>query len=144
MPYERIKREYPLHFCVWFNDYKELDRCLQTSEYDIELRDPRGRTPLMLAVTLNHLESARVLLRHGADVIIENKQGYTVVHEAVSTENAQLLQEVLEKRDFQRYSTRAIGIPDLLSKIQGVSIKLNAAKFIHFLSPKTLMLLNFQ
>lgn len=43
-----------------------------------------------------------------------------VVHEAVSTENTQLLQEILEKRDFQRYSTRAIGIPDLLSKIQGV------------------------
>lgn len=31
----------------------------------------------MLAVTLNHLESSRILLRHGADVIVENKQGYT-------------------------------------------------------------------
>ncbi|GFV41307.1 ankyrin repeat domain-containing protein 13B [Trichonephila clavipes] len=119
MIYERIRREYPLHLSVWHNDYKELEKYLQSSEHDIEKKDPRGRTPLMLAVTLNHLESARVLLRHGADVIVENKQGYTIVHEAVSTENAQLLQEVLEKRDFQRYSTRAIGIPDLLSKIQG-------------------------
>ncbi|GIX90869.1 ankyrin repeat domain-containing protein 13B [Caerostris darwini] len=118
MLYERIRREYPLHLCVWHNDYKELEKYLQSSEHDIEKKDPRGRTPLMLAVTLNHLESARILLRHGADVIIENRQGYTIVHEAVSTENAQLLQEVLEKRDFQRYSTRAIGIPDLLSKIQ--------------------------
>ncbi|KFM70472.1 hypothetical protein X975_17716, partial [Stegodyphus mimosarum] len=42
MPYERIKREYPLHLCVWFNDYKELDRYLQTSEHDIERKDPRG------------------------------------------------------------------------------------------------------
>lgn len=46
-------------------------------KHDIERKDPRGRTPLMLSVTLNHLESSRVLLRHGADVIVENKQGYT-------------------------------------------------------------------
>ncbi|KAG8195274.1 hypothetical protein JTE90_028425 [Oedothorax gibbosus] len=117
MLYERIKKEFPIHLCVWHNNYKDLDNLLQASTDDIEKKDPRGRTPLMLAVTLNHLESTRVLLKHGADVIIENKQGYTVIHEAVSTENSQLLQEVLEKRDFQRYSTRAIGIPDLLSKI---------------------------
>ena len=49
-------------------------------KHDIEKKDPRGRTPLMLAVTLNHLESSRVLLRHGADVIVENKQGYTGIN----------------------------------------------------------------
>ena len=29
---ERIKKEYPLHFCVWFNDFNELEKLLQTSE----------------------------------------------------------------------------------------------------------------
>ena len=42
---------------------------------DIERIDPRGRTPLHLSVTLGHLESARVLLRHGANANAENK-GY--------------------------------------------------------------------
>lgn len=39
--------------------------------------DPRGRTPLELAVSLGHLESARVLLRHNANVGRENANGWT-------------------------------------------------------------------
>lgn len=42
-----------------------------------EALDPRGRTLLHLAVSLGHLESARVLLRHKADVTKENGQGWT-------------------------------------------------------------------
>lgn len=42
-----------------------------------EKRDTRGRTPLMLAVTLGHLESARVLLRHLTNVNTENRDGWT-------------------------------------------------------------------
>ncbi|GIX82702.1 ankyrin repeat domain-containing protein 13B [Caerostris extrusa] len=41
MLYERIRREYPLHLCVWHNDYKELEKYLQSSEHDIEKKDPR-------------------------------------------------------------------------------------------------------
>lgn len=47
---------------------------------DIEQLDPRGRTPLHLATTLGHLECARVLLAHGADVGRENRSGWTGGH----------------------------------------------------------------
>ena len=47
-------------------------KCNVCQQHDIELKDPRGRTPLHLAVTLGHLESTRVLLRHGADAGAEN------------------------------------------------------------------------
>ena len=43
----------------------------------IEKRDPRGRTPLHLAVTLGHIECVRVLLCHGADVFAENNGCWT-------------------------------------------------------------------
>lgn len=43
----------------------------------MEEHDPRGRTPLMLAVTLGHLECVRLLLRHGCCVTVENKDGWT-------------------------------------------------------------------
>uniref|UniRef100_A0A670KEH0 Uncharacterized protein n=1 Tax=Podarcis muralis TaxID=64176 RepID=A0A670KEH0_PODMU len=49
-----------------------------SQQVDIEQLDPRGRTPLHLATTLGHLECARVLLRHGADVGKENRSGWTV------------------------------------------------------------------
>lgn len=44
---------------------------------NVEALDPRGRTLLHLAVSLGHLESARVLLRHKADVTKENREGWT-------------------------------------------------------------------
>lgn len=47
------------------------------SQVDLEVLDPRGRTPLHLAVTLSHLECARVLLHYGADVSKENSSGWT-------------------------------------------------------------------
>lgn len=44
---------------------------------ELEKKDVRGRSPLMLAVTLGHLEIARLLMEKGANVNTENKQGWT-------------------------------------------------------------------
>lgn len=107
-----------MHWLVWKNDFSELDRELASKKHDIEMQDPRGRTPLMLAVTLGHLESVRILLRHNANVNVENSGGWTVVQEAAATGDPELLQEVVEKRDYQRYNSRVIGIPELLQRLK--------------------------
>uniref|UniRef100_A0A7N8XBZ6 Ankyrin repeat domain 13 family, member D n=1 Tax=Mastacembelus armatus TaxID=205130 RepID=A0A7N8XBZ6_9TELE len=109
---------YPLHFLVWNNQYLELDRELQKKEQDVERLDPRGRTPLELAVCLGHLESTRVLLRHSADPTHSNAQGWTILQEAVSTGDPELVQLVLQYRDFKRATERLAGIPELLSKLR--------------------------
>lgn len=111
-------QEYPIHWLTWHNDYKELDRLLTRKEHDIELKDPRGRTPLHLSVALGHLESTRVLLRHGADAGAENKGCWSVLHEAVCSGDPELVQVVLQHRDFQRYSKRTVGVPELLQKLR--------------------------
>ncbi|NWR76347.1 AN13B protein, partial [Centropus unirufus] len=90
---------------------------------DIEQLDPRGRTPLHLATTLGHLECARVLLKHGADVGKENRSGWTgesglILQEAVSTRDLELVQLVLRYRDYQRAIKRLAGIPILLEKLR--------------------------
>lgn len=72
----------------------------------------------MLAVTLGHLESARTLLQYATNVNTENREGWTVVQEAVATGDPELLQLVLERRDYQRYSSRVGGIPELLQKLK--------------------------
>uniref|UniRef100_A0A672IVL3 Ankyrin repeat domain-containing protein n=1 Tax=Salarias fasciatus TaxID=181472 RepID=A0A672IVL3_SALFA len=109
---------FPLHFLVWNNQYLELDRELQKKEQDVERLDPRGRTPLELAVCLGHLESTRVLLRHGGDPTHCNAQGWTILQEAVSTGDPELVQLVLQYRDFKRATERLAGIPELLSKLR--------------------------
>lgn len=115
---EKIRKTYPLHWLVWNNDYVQLDKELSTNLHDIEKHDCRGRTPLMLAVTLGHLDSSMVLLQHEANVNTENTQGWSVVQEAVGTGNPQLLQIVLARRDYQRYCNRVAGIPELLHKLK--------------------------
>lgn len=115
---DTIRQNYPLHWLVWHNSYVELDKELSTNQHDIEKHDNRGRTPLMLAVTLGHTDSALILLQHEANVTAENTEGWNVVQEAVGTGNPELLQLVLARRDHQRYCNRVAGIPELLHKLK--------------------------
>ncbi|KAM8929010.1 ankyrin repeat domain-containing protein 13D isoform 2-T2 [Lycaon pictus] len=69
---------FPLHRLVWANRHRELEAALHSRQHDIEQEDPRGRTPLELAVSLGNLESVRVLLRHNANVGKESCQGWAV------------------------------------------------------------------
>ncbi|XP_078536164.1 ankyrin repeat domain-containing protein 13B isoform X3 [Lissotriton helveticus] len=109
---------FPLHHLVWRNRPLELEKELSARQVEIDLLDPRGRTPLHLATTLGHLECARVLLKHGADVNRENRSGWTVLQEAVSTRDLELVRLVLRHRDFQRVLKRLAGIPILLEKLR--------------------------
>uniref|UniRef100_A0A8C2YYF4 Ankyrin repeat domain 13A n=1 Tax=Cyclopterus lumpus TaxID=8103 RepID=A0A8C2YYF4_CYCLU len=115
---EDIRGEFPLHSAVWENDYRTLEEQIAVPQNEIEAVDPRGRTPLHLAVSLGHLESVRVLLRHGAEVTKENSMNWTVLQEAVSTGDPEMVQLVLQRRDYLKASTALGGVPELLSKIR--------------------------
>uniref|UniRef100_A0A3B3B8U2 Ankyrin repeat domain 13A n=1 Tax=Oryzias melastigma TaxID=30732 RepID=A0A3B3B8U2_ORYME len=107
---EDFRVKFPLHVAVWDNDYRGLEEQIRV--------DPRGRTALHLAVSLGHLESVRVLLRHGAAVTKENANSWTVLQEAVSTGDPEMVQLVLQRRDYLKASTALGGVPELLSKIR--------------------------
>ncbi|XP_022054190.1 ankyrin repeat domain-containing protein 13A isoform X2 [Acanthochromis polyacanthus] len=115
---EDIRQKFPLHSAVWENDYRKLEEQITLPQNDIEAVDPRGRTPVHLAVSLGHLESVRVLLRHGAEVTKENAKNWTVLQEAVSTGDPEMVQLVLQRRDYLKASTALGGVPELLSKIR--------------------------
>lgn len=115
---EDTREKFPLHSAVWENDYRKLEEQILLPQNDIEAVDPRGRTPLHLAVSLGHLESVRVLLRHGGEVTKENAHHWTVLQEAVSTGDPEMVQLVLQRRDYLKASTALGGVPELLSKIR--------------------------
>ncbi|XP_023699951.1 ankyrin repeat domain-containing protein 13B isoform X1 [Paramormyrops kingsleyae] len=113
------KSRYPLHYLVWHNKHRQLEKELSASEQvEVEAPDPRGRTPLHLAVTLGHLECAQVLLQHGANVSKENSNGWTVLQEAICTRDPELVRLVLRYRDHQRAVKRLAGIPLLLDRLR--------------------------
>ncbi|XP_024131830.1 ankyrin repeat domain-containing protein 13A isoform X1 [Oryzias melastigma] len=115
---EDFRVKFPLHVAVWDNDYRGLEEQIRLLRNDIDSVDPRGRTALHLAVSLGHLESVRVLLRHGAAVTKENANSWTVLQEAVSTGDPEMVQLVLQRRDYLKASTALGGVPELLSKIR--------------------------
>ncbi|XP_029295456.1 ankyrin repeat domain-containing protein 13A [Cottoperca gobio] len=115
---EDVRVKFPLHSAVWENDYRTLEEQVTLPQNDVEAVDPRGRTPLHLAVSLGHLESVRVLLRHGAEVTKENGMNWTALQEAVSTGDPEMVQLVLQRRDYLKASTALGGVPELLSKIR--------------------------
>ncbi|KAJ1066192.1 hypothetical protein K5549_018383, partial [Capra hircus] len=98
--------------------FRGISEVMGLSQHDIEQEDPRGRTPLELAVSLGNLESVRVLLRHNANVGKESCQGWAVLQEAVSTGDPEMVQLVLQYRDYQRATQRLAGIPELLNKLR--------------------------
>lgn len=108
---------YYLHRLVWRDDVARLKTALDEDRGDLETKDPHGRTPLMLAVCLGHLESSKLLIESGANVNTET-EGWTVVQEATATGNPRLVQLVLEERDKARYGARMGGIPELLVKLK--------------------------
>ncbi|KAG8176512.1 hypothetical protein JTE90_021805 [Oedothorax gibbosus] len=113
-----FRTEFPLHWCVWQNDPSQLQKALDSNVHDLEKIDPRNRTPLLLSVTLGRLECTKILLKANANVNVETKEGFSVLHEAISTGDPELIQEILERRDYQRYSCRVGGIPELLKRIR--------------------------
>nr|XP_055052678.1 ankyrin repeat domain-containing protein 13B isoform X2 [Misgurnus anguillicaudatus] len=113
------KSRYHLHYLVWHNKHRQLEKELSAREQvDLEVLDPRGRTPLHLAVTLDHVDCARLLLQHGADVSKENRNGWTVLQEAISTRDPEMVRLALRYRDYQRTAKRLAGIPRLLERLR--------------------------
>nr|CAB3221744.1 ankyrin repeat domain-containing protein 13C-like [Phallusia mammillata] len=109
---------YPLHWMVWHNQYEKLRELLSNPEKDTEKNDSRGRTVLHLAVSLGHIECARLLLHNGANVLAENKDGWSVLHEAISTGDPEMVALILQFRDYRQACIRLEAVPKLLSELR--------------------------
>ena len=87
------------------------------SQYDRELKDPRGRTPLHLAVTLGHTKCAQLLVEHGANCLAENRHQWTCVAEAVCCGQPELLASILSHHEHQLIQERSRTVPQLLDTL---------------------------
>ncbi|ELU00132.1 hypothetical protein CAPTEDRAFT_220273 [Capitella teleta] len=115
-----IEEAFPLHWLVWHNEFRQLEDLLTKEQPPEELEkvDPRGRSPLHLAVALGHVETVKVLLKHGASANAENSRYWAVVQEAVATGDPEMVQLCLKYRNYQRYNTQTAGVPELLQKLR--------------------------
>ncbi|XP_034477262.1 ankyrin repeat domain-containing protein 13D isoform X2 [Drosophila innubila] len=113
---DEIKSEYPLHWQIWNGNLEELQQQLQTEQIDKEKIDPRGRTPLMLAVRLSNLQCVKCLLAAKCNATYEHA-GWSIVQEAVCTGDVDILTAIIEVRDLQRHVQRVTHVPKLLQHL---------------------------
>lgn len=72
-----VMNEFPLHWSVYENDVESLKSLLKrTPKTELEVKDARGKTPLELAIFLNHYDCAKLLVEHGADCCHVTKAGW--------------------------------------------------------------------
>ena len=71
----QTEETYSLHRQVWEGTLTEVSSL--PPETDLELRDPHGRTALMLAVMLGRTSLAKILVEAKADVKAEDENGKT-------------------------------------------------------------------
>ena len=86
-----------LHRAVLRHNTDRLRRLLESGVKDVNGRDGSlDFTPLMLAVMKNKQEMAEMLLRHRADVSLQDREANTAVMLAVWTDNHDLLKVLLD------------------------------------------------
>ncbi|EDW33665.1 GL11759 [Drosophila persimilis] len=113
---DEIKAEYPLHWHIWNGDVEQLQTELQIDQNDKEKIDPRGRTPLMLAVRLANFPCVKCLLAAKCNATYEH-EGWSIVQEAVCTGDVDILTAIIEVRDLQRHVQRVTHVPKLLQHL---------------------------
>lgn len=108
---ERLAPIY-LHKLVWVDDAVELEgilckgRATDASGYVLKPHSQvdsyfRGMTPLLLAVQLNHPRCIDVLIRAGADTMSRTELGFSVLQEATSLGNRELIKTIYRRRTHQ-------------------------------------------
>lgn len=137
--------QWPLHWAIWHKDISSLKKeiakisvadrevslkypiCYITHlnprvQSKLEEKDPRGRSPLLLAATLGYWDIVKYLAEEGASLSSDDKSGFNVFHETVTAGDTELVSEMMYRRDLQRFTSRIDSIPQLLQRIKDVSI----------------------
>ena len=70
--------------CIIYHDCSpEVLSCLIENGADVNLSTDKNRTPLMTACEYGHVNTVTILIEHGANVNLQDRDGLTVVHYAV-------------------------------------------------------------
>ena len=88
-------QEDPLH-ALWSGDPQAIDKLLH-SKVDLNQRDPQGRSLLMEVVLEKRADLVKLLLEHGADPKLQDRDGATALHFAAQAQLSEIVQLLLDK-----------------------------------------------
>ena len=92
LEYQKIS----LHQAISKGDKESILQHIENGS-DLNFKDNKGLTPLLLALKHNQLEIAKILIKHGADIELANKGGRTPLHFAIELGSIELTKAILER-----------------------------------------------
>ena len=100
---------------------KTPDFIYHAKAFNLNARDNRGQTPLMLPVTAGNFELVKQLVYLGADRVIKNAQGHTaeqIAGQSGRLDIATYLADVAQKQDYQRLKDRVAVLESEISVLK--------------------------
>ncbi|XP_028849446.1 E3 ubiquitin-protein ligase MIB2 isoform X2 [Denticeps clupeoides] len=93
-----------LHLSALNNHKSVAEILIKEGRCDVNIRNNRNQTPLQLAVTQGHVEMVQLLVADGANVNIEDEDGDTAMHTALSRQQLANVMASAEGEGLSLYS----------------------------------------
>ncbi|EAW07766.1 ankyrin repeat domain-containing protein [Aspergillus clavatus NRRL 1] len=104
----------PIHWAAAFNRLPVVELLVAQKNFDPDVEDGSGWTPLMIAASLKNAEGdpiLELLLRKGADVSIKSGSGQNALHFATSKANLSTVRTLLANKCSARVKDRRGQLP---------------------------------
>lgn len=113
---------FPLHVAIWDDDAETLEALLERQDCDLEVLDPQGNTPLLLAYRMGRNRMARMLLAAGAyaKVRTDGGGGWEGIQVAALTCNPDLVRIAVQGFLAQTDSGFNERLPDLQARLESL------------------------
>ncbi len=89
-------QEDPMH-ALWSGDAHAIDKLFKTPKFNPNQADVQGRTLLMEVVLEKRADLVKLLLDHGADPKLQDRDGWTALHFAAEFHLPDVVQMLLDK-----------------------------------------------
>ena len=86
-----------LLYYAFDNNLIEVKKCVYSKNYDINVQDDKGYTPLMYAIMNHNLKMVEFLVEHGADINLCNNKGQSPLKIAYLYNSEKIAEYLLEK-----------------------------------------------
>lgn len=82
-------------------DYEKVESLINASNTNINLRDKKGKTPLMYAVKKENIEIIKLLILKGASVNLEDNYGLTAMYFAHAKNNQEIVNLIADAHNYE-------------------------------------------
>jgi hypothetical protein len=114
MPLHKLSRQGAMGSIRALIDRSAKEEAVKT---DLNWQDKQGKTPIFYAAEYGHAKLVQLYLDRGADPMVENNNGWTVLHAAVNGDKLECVSGVLEHARVKECKAVLLGFPDKSKRV---------------------------